>query len=183
MYIASHPRRTCDSSSSPISIPSGIAAASHSPYTLPSSVSRKSFPCHSYANCWRVYQQFPFWLIPSAAGGSARHWIQVLSFHTVAHSFALFCTFLHLCKTQLFSFQAIPHSLRKTPGVWGGVHTGSRTDGKKEGEVRGQGGDANGANSSQDGRGSRAPITCFPCSSHNLRYNSMPRVAVRVVPL
>src|ERR1700682_1185092 len=36
---------------------------------------------------------------------------------------ALFCTFLHSPKTQLFYFQAIPHSLPKTPGVGGvGVH-------------------------------------------------------------
>jgi len=34
-------------------------------------------------------------------------------------SCALFCTFLHSRKTQLFCFQAIPHSLQKTPGVWG----------------------------------------------------------------
>src|SRR5437660_433542 len=33
----------------------------HSPYTLPSSVSCKSFACHSYENCRGVYQQFPFW--------------------------------------------------------------------------------------------------------------------------
>jgi hypothetical protein len=33
----------------------------HSLYTLPSSVSRKSFACHSYKNCRGVYQQFPFW--------------------------------------------------------------------------------------------------------------------------
>jgi hypothetical protein len=35
-------------------------AISHLPYTLPSSVSRKSFLCHSYENCRGVYQQFPF---------------------------------------------------------------------------------------------------------------------------
>jgi hypothetical protein len=34
-----------------------------------------------------------------------------------SHSCALFCTFLHSRKTQLFSFQAFPHSLAKTPGV------------------------------------------------------------------
>jgi hypothetical protein len=34
-------------------------------------------------------------------------------------SCTLFCTFLHSRKTQPFSFHAIPHSLRKTPG-WGG---------------------------------------------------------------
>ena len=45
----------------------------HSPYTLPSSVSRKSFACHSYENCRRVYQQFPFWFKPIATtkGSSA----------------------------------------------------------------------------------------------------------------
>src|SRR5713226_7255046 len=41
---------------SPVPVPT-----SHSPYTLPSSVSRKSFICHSYENCRGVYQQFPFW--------------------------------------------------------------------------------------------------------------------------
>jgi len=37
-----------------------------------------------------------------------------LSFHILAHSLALFCTFLHSSKTQLFCFQALPHSLPKT---------------------------------------------------------------------
>src|SRR5713226_2111382 len=35
------------------------------------------------------------------------------------HFFALFCTFLHSPKTQLFYFQSIAHSLQKHPGVWG----------------------------------------------------------------
>src|SRR6266851_6824170 len=39
---------------------------------------------------------------------------QVLSFHTLAHSFAHFCIFLHSPKTQLSCFQSFPHSLRKT---------------------------------------------------------------------
>jgi len=34
-------------------------------------------------------------------------------------SSALFCAFLHSCKTQLFYFQVVPHSSRKTPGVGG----------------------------------------------------------------
>ncbi len=34
-----------------------------------------------------------------------------------SHSCAPFCTFLHSCKTQLFYFQSIPHSLRKMRGV------------------------------------------------------------------
>src|SRR5229473_2711783 len=41
------------------------------------------------------------------------------SFHTLAHSFALFCIFLHLPKTQLFSFQSFAHSLPKTTGGGG----------------------------------------------------------------
>src|SRR6266851_8355568 len=41
---------------------------------------------------------------------------QVLSFHTLAHSFAHFCIFLHSPKTQLPCFQSFPHSLHKIPG-------------------------------------------------------------------
>jgi hypothetical protein len=40
--------------------------------------------------------------------------IYLLSFQTLAHSFALFRTFLHLPKAQPFSFQPIPHSFAKT---------------------------------------------------------------------
>ena len=44
-----------------------------------------------------------------------------------SHSCALFCTFLHSRKTQLFSFQAFPHSLAKTPGVGvGGAFVAAR---------------------------------------------------------
>jgi hypothetical protein len=56
-----------------------------------------------------------------------------------SHSSELFCTFLHLRKTQLVSFQAIPNSFTKTPGVgallpprapscseWGGGPSGNR---------------------------------------------------------
>src|SRR6266851_1892572 len=39
---------------------------------------------------------------------------QVLSFHTLAHSFAHFCIFLHSPKTQLPCFQLFPYSLQKT---------------------------------------------------------------------
>src|SRR6266478_6629128 len=45
----------------------------------------------------------------------------LLSFQIRAHSFAFLCTFLRLPKTQLISFQAIPHSLQKTPG-WRWAH-------------------------------------------------------------
>jgi hypothetical protein len=39
--------------------------------TLPSSVSYKSFACHSYENCRVSPQQFPFWFIPSETEGNS----------------------------------------------------------------------------------------------------------------
>src|SRR6266436_5974646 len=39
------------------------------------------------------------------------------SLRTLPFLFTFFRTFLHSRKTQLFYFQAIPHSLHKTPGV------------------------------------------------------------------
>jgi hypothetical protein len=51
-----------------------------------------------------------------------------LCFQILPNSFALFCIFLHSRKTQLFSFQAIPNSFAKTPGVWGGAATLARSE-------------------------------------------------------
>src|SRR6266446_330871 len=48
------------------------------------------------------------------------------SCHTPAHTFALFCAFLHAPKIQLVSFQAFPHSLQKTPGGGYRVCVGSQ---------------------------------------------------------
>src|SRR6266478_3113957 len=45
---------------------------SHSPYTLPSSVSRKSFICHSYENTRGVYPKFPI----RNSSLATRHWIR-----------------------------------------------------------------------------------------------------------
>jgi hypothetical protein len=53
----------------------------HSPYTLPSSVSRKSFACHSYENTGGVGAFFPFW----NSSGSLTTPILVLSFHTLTN--------------------------------------------------------------------------------------------------
>src|SRR5258707_4057247 len=39
------------------------------------------------------------------------------SFPLFSYTYALFCTFLHPPKTQLFSFQSLPHSLPKIRGV------------------------------------------------------------------
>src|SRR6266478_9912218 len=119
--------------------------------TLPSSVSCKSFACHSYENCRGVYQQFPIWNAPRPCRGtrpcrnpSALHFrlceLYVLSrlcvnsgfssLATVHGSLSNFAyplffislrTLLRSRKTQLFCFQAIASSLPKTPGV--GIHT------------------------------------------------------------
>jgi len=42
-----------------------------------------------------------------------------LSFHTLAHSFAISCIFLHLRNQQLFSFHGITHSSTKKNRGWG----------------------------------------------------------------
>jgi len=52
-------------------------------------------------------------------------WTYPLSFQILAHSFALFCTLLHSSRTQPIYFQALPHSLPKTPG-WGTLATSDR---------------------------------------------------------
>jgi len=78
------------------------------PYPLPSSVSSKSFACHSYENCRGVPQLFPLWNSPSKDPSpflSPQLSIRLrpvplslvplspihypFSFHTLAHSFAL----------------------------------------------------------------------------------------------
>ena|SRR2546425_11979047 len=137
----------------PVNLPGRTNKAnSHSPYTLPSSVSCKSFACHSYENYRGVHQQFPFWLAPSsveaftlpapassgtpAEGNSPRAYPErgrrrptshspLYSTSFFSHSCALFCAFLHFPKTQLLSFQAIPHSLQKTWGCGGGAQIAS----------------------------------------------------------
>src|SRR6266478_4170978 len=88
------------------SFPPAFSFASHLPYLLPSSVSCNSFVCHSYENCLGVYQQFPFWNSPLITQTHC-------SSSFFSNPCALFCSFLHLCKTQVFSFQAIPHSASK----------------------------------------------------------------------
>src|SRR5258708_338886 len=54
---------------------------------------------------------FPIWKTFRAHGDASSHFIQVLSFHTLAHSLAR-------AKTQLFSFQPFRHSLPQN--TWGG---------------------------------------------------------------
>src|SRR5260370_10471916 len=71
-----------------------------------------SFICHSYANTRGVGVFFPFWNALRGHTEKNSLFIQVLSFHTLAHSFAR-------TKTQLFYFQALPHFLRKNTRGWG----------------------------------------------------------------
>jgi hypothetical protein len=93
------------------SFPQSLFLASHLPYLLPSSVSRKSFACHSYENCRGAYQQFPFWnaSAPSEAAGRSSL-AAILKFFL----FKSLRTLLRSRKTQLVSFQALPNSLPKT---------------------------------------------------------------------
>src|SRR5438445_11378117 len=105
--------------------------------TLSFSVSRKSCVCHSYENCrvctnnsqsgtehptrMRVLSERsePKDLSPSFAScatPATHHYTQVLSFHTLAHSFALSCT---LRKLNPLIFKRFRTLCKKTPG--GGV--------------------------------------------------------------
>jgi len=127
-----HPSNIPTSQRSPIRI-------SHLPYPLPSSVSHNSFVCHSYANSasrtilrdenagvctnnshsgtrpsftlrfadrrFRLGRNGPLITLRST---------QVLSFHILAHSFALFCTHT---KLNPFLFKRFRTLCKKTPGV------------------------------------------------------------------
>jgi len=82
----------------------------HLPYALPSSVSCNLFVCHSYENCRVSPQQFPIWDSSSLSGFTSGH-NQVLSFHTLAHSFAL------IKNSTLFFSIASALFAKKPPGV------------------------------------------------------------------
>ena len=110
--------------------PPAFPLVSHLPYLLPSSVSCKSFACHSYENCRGVYQQFPFWNSPFIT----RHYAQVPSFQILPHSFALSCILLHSAKTQHLYFQALSHSLQKNGG---GMPSQPRMKADRQRRIRG----------------------------------------------
>ena len=59
----------------------------------------------------------PILVHPKCRGGESRY-SPLYSSPFFSHSCALFCSFLRSRKTQPFSFQSLPHSLRKPPG-WG----------------------------------------------------------------
>src|SRR6266702_2985437 len=107
--------------------------------TLSFSVSYKSCVCHSYANRRGVYQQFPTWNESLAACNR----IQVLSFHTLPHSFALVknSTLFFSCSSTLFAQntrrggRAPAAFLKKNLNSWSsisnslpGIQTGQRGD-------------------------------------------------------
>src|SRR6266852_9071117 len=78
-----------------------------------SSTPLQSIPYALFLSRRRVY---PLLVLPSRPRSllSTHYPPQVLSFHTLAHSFAHFCIFLHSPKTQLPCFQLFPYSLQKT---------------------------------------------------------------------
>jgi hypothetical protein len=95
-----------------------------------------SFVCHSYENTRGAGVFFPFrnssrfldvqtfrcaFCIPNGVTGPAD---VSTCFRPIPFPFTRFQTLLHSPKTQLFSFQAIPNSFAKTPGV--GVHPSSQ---------------------------------------------------------
>ena len=84
--------------------------------TLPSSVYCKSCVCRSYENCRGVCQQFPSW--NSAPTGRRPHSLSLtpypLSFHILAHSFALSCI---PRKLNPFVFNRFRTLCQKPPGV------------------------------------------------------------------
>src|SRR5260370_32336161 len=98
----------------------------------PSLISEKTSPFFSYTCVEPILQPFCFQIHACNGGCTPSPSCQPANLPTLQRvsvlspffspSFALFCTFLHSRKTQLFSFQAIPHSLRKTPGVGVGGH-------------------------------------------------------------
>jgi len=92
------------------------------PYALPSSVSRKSFGCHSYENTGGVGVFFPFWnaLTPSESGGHSAN-LRVLSVSALSFSVLRLSTVN--CR--------LPFPLRYTiRSIWG-THMPTREDGWK----------------------------------------------------
>ena len=91
------------------------------PYTLPSSVSSKSFICHSYENNRGGGVLFPVWNRASekdaSPEGASR--LRDLSSQRLHIPFVLILlrTLLRILKSQPFSFQQLMNSFAKTPGV------------------------------------------------------------------
>src|SRR6266849_6143366 len=95
-----------------------------------SSTPLQSIPYALFLSRRRVY---PLLVLPSRPRSllSTHYPPQVLSFHTLAHSFAHFCIFLHSPKTQLPCFQSFPHSLHRIPGGVGAAAWKSKLENGK----------------------------------------------------
>ena len=85
-------------------------------HTLSFSVSCKSCVCHSCANGWGVYQQFPF-----RNSISDRYHSRPYSSSLFSHSSGLFCT---LAKINSFLFMHFRTLWQKHPGVGGVAFAG-----------------------------------------------------------
>src|SRR6266851_2721142 len=109
---------------------SPILPRSHShfgPHLTP--VPRKSAPFFSYTYVEPIFQPLCFQIHACNGGGTPSQSCQPSKLPTLqrvselsplfSYLCALFCTFLHSRKNQPVSFQPLPHSLRKTPGVGG----------------------------------------------------------------
>ena len=128
VYPESHPRlQTFQRFSEYRSTPSPVFSYS---YKLPPSSAHKTSSSFSYAYKLPIFYPLCFHIHASDGGGCrGTPTFQSSTAPTFkdqspffSRSSALFCAFLHFLhsrKTQLSCFQAIPHSLRKTPGAWG----------------------------------------------------------------
>src|SRR5713101_1760453 len=125
VLAATQPRRSLDSFSRPTPTPrppspnffifhtSENSPVSPSIATLPKTGVSKPCVCHTS----KTPPRGP-WASSTFGLSNLRTFQRVSDLSPVfSHSWALFCAFLHSRKTQPFYFQAIPHSLHKTPGV------------------------------------------------------------------
>jgi len=104
--------------------PSSNLSAVRLPHYAP-----KSFPLNPFADPHPLNPVASIFYKNIGGGGHLRSFQPVSELSPAfSHSCALFCTFLQLPRTQLFCFQAIPHSASKKPtGVGAGGHSHSNS--------------------------------------------------------
>jgi|SRR6267143_3168925 len=104
-------QRLCVKLSDPL--PPAFPLVSGLPYLLPSSVSRNSLFATLTKTAGVCANNSHSGTSSPRASPRATHHTPFYSSAFFSHSCALSCTFLHPPKTQLFCFQAIPHSASK----------------------------------------------------------------------
>ena len=119
---------------SPCSLTPTATLRSITPRNLPKKTPSKSVPCALFHFPYPVSPVFA--TLTKTAGCVPTIPILELAVHRsslendsssfFSHSCALFCTFLHSPKIQPFYFHAIPHSLPKNTGGWGGIRMTSQ---------------------------------------------------------